>query len=195
MAESPRTLSIGLLAWIIQDGNYGDFRRGDVRAFALTFYAANPLTPVPFAPGLAASLRSIGGDAYRVIGRDVHDGGDWQVIDVGVLAYCDHGPPRDIPAGAPFKGELVLGVDPFPYFERLSKREGAPALIYDWRIERIDIQTAPFINRNGVLIRDPERLGWREVRRTDAWGDNGGHAEYLLHCERLGDEPRRTLRP
>ena len=35
---SLREVSIGLSAWIIQDGNYGDFRVGQQARFALEFH-------------------------------------------------------------------------------------------------------------------------------------------------------------
>jgi len=40
MADS---LVVGLSSWIIQDGNYGDFSRGERAAFALEFYASTEI--------------------------------------------------------------------------------------------------------------------------------------------------------
>ena len=37
-------LVVRLSAWTIQDGNYGDFARGDEVAFAVEFYASQALT-------------------------------------------------------------------------------------------------------------------------------------------------------
>ena len=31
-------------------------------------------------------------------------------------------------------------------FERLAHQPGAPAQVYDWKIERIEVQTAPLID-------------------------------------------------
>ena len=39
-------LAVGLASWIIQDGNYGDFKRGDRKAFALEFWASAKLDTV-----------------------------------------------------------------------------------------------------------------------------------------------------
>lgn len=36
--------TIGLSSWIIQDGNYGEFARGDVTAFAVEFWSSNGLS-------------------------------------------------------------------------------------------------------------------------------------------------------
>jgi hypothetical protein len=79
--------------------------------------------------------------------------------------------------GSWISGEISIGIDPFDYFERLAREPDAPCLIYDWQIEKIE-------RRMG--------LGWSEIDKTDAWKDDRGLAEYLLHCKRLDGPPRRT---
>ncbi len=37
-------LMIGLSSWVIADGNYPHFKRGQRASFALTFYAPDPLS-------------------------------------------------------------------------------------------------------------------------------------------------------
>jgi hypothetical protein len=91
------------------------------------------------------------------------------------------------------RGEVLIEVDPFFYFERLAHEADAPALIHDWTIEKIEMQTAPFIEvRPRRRERDPARLGWKEIAKTDAWNDDGGLAEYLLHCVRQDGPAQRT---
>jgi hypothetical protein len=71
----------------------------------------------------------------------------------------------------------------------------AHAQIYDWKIERIEIQTALLIEVwPRVLERDPAKLGWKDILKTIAWKDEG---EYLLHCNRIGGPrlPRGRRRP
>ena len=81
--------------------------------------------------------------------------------------------------GSWLRGKVCIGIDPFFYFERLGHQPGAPAL----RIEKIDIQAAPFIEvEPRKFERDPAKLGWKEIDKTDAWEDCG---EYLLHCVRV----------
>jgi hypothetical protein len=82
------------------------------------------------------------------------------------------------------RGKISIGIDPFFYFERLAHQPGAPALVYDWKIERIEVQTAPLIEvKPRVMQRDPTKPGWKEIRETSAWEDDG---EYLIHCTRIG---------
>jgi hypothetical protein len=90
------------------------------------------------------------------------------------------------------RGRAYLGIDPFFYFERLYKRDSMPALIYRWKVAGIDRQTAPFIPAGPRLqVRDASKLGWEAIEETDAWSDDGGHAEYVLKCELLHDAPKR----
>jgi hypothetical protein len=185
---------VELSSWIIQDGNYGEFARGDQAAFALEFYASHELvtfepegTPMP-------SLINAGAPLYKASGQVVHVADDWWAIDVGIAIFREETPPYSVRPGSWIRGAVHVGIDPFFYFERLAVQPDAPALIYDWTIEKIEMQTAPWIEvRPRLMERDPERLGWKEIDRTDAWKDDGGHAQYLLHCKRLPTPARRTL--
>jgi hypothetical protein len=191
-----RSLVIGLSSWIIQDGNYGDFCRGDAPAFALEFYAATPLEEFEPERTSVPSLIHNGGACYELVGQVVHVADDWWAIDAGILVFRDGQPPPNVRRGGWLRGRAYIGIDPFFYFERLANQPGAPALIYDWKIVDIEMQTAPFVEtKPGVLERDPARLGWSEIAKTDAWRDDGGQADYLLHCKRLDSPARRTLNP
>jgi hypothetical protein len=184
-------LPIGLAAWIIQDGNYPEFARGAAAAFALEFHAASPLNRL--GSGRQPGLRHAGGAAYEAIGQVLHVGEEWWAADFGVRAFQEAKPPAGIEAGGWLGGAIQLGVDPFFYFERLSQLPDAPALIFDWQIEKIEMQTAPFMRLGKrMFVRDEAQSGWKDVAATDAWADDGGHAEYLLHCRRLSGEARRA---
>jgi hypothetical protein len=90
-------------------------------------------------------------------------------------------------------GQVVHVADNWWVIDVASQAD-APPLIYDWMIEKIEIQTAPFIEtKPRMMERDPERLGWREIDSTNAWNDDGGRAEYNLHCQRIDGPARRTL--
>jgi hypothetical protein len=53
-----------------------------------------------------------------------------------------------------------------------------PPLIYTWRVLGIARQMAPFISGGGrVQIRDPSKLGWEKIERTDARTDDGGKGD------------------
>jgi len=181
-------LVVGLTSWIIQDGNYGDFAQGSKSAFAIEFYAPSPLEEFEPAPSQSPSLTHRGNATHAAAGQVIYVADDWWVIDVGVLAFRDGTPPMHVRPGAWLRGEICLGVDPFFYFESLGHQPSAPALIYDWSIDQIFVQTAPLIEISPrVLAHDPTKLGWKEIVETNAWEDQG---DYFLHCTRL-DGPRR----
>jgi len=191
MADS---LVVGLASWIIQDGNYGDFTCGERTAFALEFYASTELAEIDPGSAPAPSLIQGGGARYRASAQVVYVSDDWWVIDAGIVLFREERPPRAVRQGTWLGGEVYVGVDPFFYFERLASQANAPPLIYDWMIEKIETQTAPFIEIGPQMMgRDPERLGWKEIGSTNAWNDDGGRAEYILHCKRIEGPARRTL--
>jgi len=189
------TLVVGLHSWIIQDGNYGDFTRDTTAAFALEFYASSPLEIFESNPKPVPALIHICDADYEVVGHVIHVADHWWVIDVGVLVFQEAEPPANARQGSWLRGKISIGIDPFFYFERLAHQPGAPAQVYDWKIERIEVQTAPLIEvKPRVLERDPTKLGWRDVLETNAWEDEG---EYLIHCTRIGGPrlPRGKDRP
>ena len=178
------TLVVGLHSWIIQDGNYGDFARNTKTAFALEFYASSPLEVLESKPKLAPVLIRVRDADYKIVGQVIHVADHWWVIDVGVLIFQEKEPPATVRPGSWLREKISIGIDPFFYFERLAHQPGAPAQVYDWKIEQIEVQTAPLIEvRPRVLERDPTKLGWKDVLKTDAWKDED---EYLLHCIRIG---------
>jgi hypothetical protein len=181
-------LSVGMDSWIIQDGNYGDFKVGELRAFALELYTERLEDAAP-----PASMKPIGDNTYDIVGQVVHVTGGWWVLDAGVAMFCQQAPPSFVKNGAWLGGAIQISVDPFSYFERLAEQDGAPALIYDWAIEAIDMQTAPLIEvKPRLTARDPSLLPWRAISETFAWGDDERNATYLLRCRRLASKPRRT---
>jgi hypothetical protein len=186
------SLSIGLSSWIIQDGNYPDFKKGDTASFALEFYAPAELAVAPDS-GQVTALEHLRDSTYQIRGKVAHVRDiEWWAIDTGILMFREERPPPGVEQGSWVSGEVYVGMDPFFYKESLSRHHTAPGLIYDWLIKGIQIQTAPLIKSEGnYMIRDREKLGWREVDATDAWRDDKGSAEYVLHCERLDNPPRR----
>jgi hypothetical protein len=192
-----RDLIVGLSSWIIQDGNYPDFERNQQTAFALEFYPAENLqvSESQAAPSLSLINSSAWSALYNAIGRVVHVADDWWVVDFGLLAFReDKSRKHKFRPGDRVRGEISFGIDPFFYFERLARQDGAPALIYGWTITKIEMQTAPRIETKPKYFeRDPQLLGWREIEKTDAWQDDDRSAEYLLHCRRAQASPRHSL--
>ena len=184
---------VGLSSWIIQDGNCPDFVRGQRASFALEFYSKQALTTCTEVAPSCSPINNEG--RYDVSGRVIHVAEDWWAIDIGVIVFRQERPPAEMSPGRCVRGEIAIGIDPYFYFEQLAKRVDSPALIYDWNLEKIEIQTAPMIQiAPKRLGRDERLLGWREVERTDAWNDDDGHGWYLLHCSRIDGPPRHSLR-
>lgn len=183
--------SIGLAAWVVQDGNYDDFAVGDRAEFAIEFYTPTPLV---VAREVSRHAQQVGDSWYEVAGRVVHtDEGGW-VIDFGLLAYQNQAPPVGVAVGATVSGRVSLGVDPFFYFENLSQDLAWPALVHTWNVRQIWRETAPFIESGSVLVRDETELAQIETSRTDAWHDDDGHGEYVLVCDHLNVAAAPTSR-
>lgn len=178
-------VTVSLSSWIIQDGNYADFERGET-SFAVEFYLLDRLAIGAYPNNeTSPSLQHVAEDRYAISGRVLHVAKDWWALDIGFGVYQGKAPPAGAAIGATMQGLIGLGIDHYAYFENLGLQLGAPPLIYHWQIQRIEIQAAPWKEvqpRN--FERDRDHYGWREIERTDAWNDDGGRADYLLHCIR-----------
>lgn len=185
---------IGLSSWIIQDGNYGDFYvRGDAD-FALEFYCET------FEKSSVAqkSFERVAPATYRINGEVILSREGLWVLDFGLRAFEERRPSIKLVQGDFISGVIHLGIDPFFYFESLSAAPGVPPLIYNWKIENILQQTAPFIETRSeigqrIFTRDAEKLGWKAIQKTDAWSDDGGNGDYVLVCALLNAEPRSQM--
>ena len=184
-----RIWQISVAPWIIQDGNYPDFRvNRDPVAFAVEFYSIRGLRKST-AP--ATNAVSLSGSEYTVGAKVVHLTDKWWVIDFGIMAYCEETPPQNISVGDYVRGDVDLGIDPFFYFEYLCKSEHSPALTYDWEIVSILHRKAPVIEAPGgkTLIPDKTREITCPISHTDAWHEDCEHAfvvDYGLECRPLG---------
>jgi hypothetical protein len=185
------TWQLDLSSWIIQDGNYPDLRRGERVELAVEFGLAQPELVEPSVP----SAELVQDSNYQVIGRVVFAAPEAWVIDCGILVFCDGAPPQGLAADDWVAGTAWLGVDPFFYFGELQRLPAMPALIYSWEIQRIRMQTAPFVEvAPRRMVRDPSRWGWTDIVRTDAWRDDDGTASYLLDCHLRDIPPKRSTR-
>lgn len=188
-------LVVGLDNWIIQDGNYGDFAQGTSVSFALEFCPVVPLPKYGRPDHKAPSITHLFESSYEIVAQVVHAQDDWWAVDAGLLIYCDGNPPDNARLGTWLGGLVYIGIDPFPYFENHAHQPDAPALVYDWTITKIEMETGPFIETKPKHFeRDPEKRGWKEVAKTDAWREDGN---YLLYCTRVGGPraPQNRSRP
>jgi hypothetical protein len=192
----PETWFIGLDAWIIQDGNYPDFRVGQTCLFAVEFIPEDDLRVATGDP----DVRRIDDDRYSVTARVTASAVAVKsyVIDLGgLMAY------RALPGGAEqfvegqtLQGHVSLGIDPYDYFETLGYRNDFPPLLYQWTIVGLLLQTAPWVEvAPRTRARDRSKWKWVEIQATDGWEDDDGSASYLLECHRDATEPIRPPRP
>lgn len=177
------SLNVGVDAWIIQDGNYGDFTVGQKSQFALEFYP-HSLTSTDVSTTVVVELKP---SLYQVRGQVVYRRNNVWVLDVGFLAYQESKPPKFASEGSWVEGEIYLGIDPFMYFEHLKNQPGMPSLTYSFRIGQILLETTPWVtiaDESGrtMMSRDERNESFREVAETDAWNDDGGNAHYVLNC-------------
>jgi hypothetical protein len=192
--------NIGLSAWIIQDGNYPDFAVGDVVEFAVEYYQ-QPSAQVALVDA-EPSARLLRDSLYNAVAEKILQSGDITILNIGILVYREA--EQSAVLGEPqtrFQTQLHLGIDPFFYFERLSKIPGVPPLVYSWRIASILQQTAPFVESTAasgphvgrpIMVRDPSKLGYKEIQKTNAWEDDNGFGEYVMRCELLPNDPKHV---
>jgi hypothetical protein len=186
MSNHEQIWEIGLSSWIIQDGNYPDFETSQIAEFALEFYSPN----YGLSERRLKACKRLGAAKYSIIGEIIYLAQEAWVVDFGICAFRESKPPETISVGSFISAEIYLGIDPFFYFERLHKLPKIPPLIYSWKITSIDQQTAPFIEARApsgqrLLVRDEKKLGYKSMKKTDAWKDDGGRGEYVLRCNLL----------
>ena len=173
------SLNVGIDSWIIQDGNYEDFSVGQTAEFALEFYPRSMKASDCKSPSVTHLIAS----RYQICGQVLYQTEDVWVLDMGFLAYKEMEPPSYAKTGSWVEGEFYLGIDPFMYFEYLKNRPGMPSLTYRFRIDQIFLNTTPWIETPGqVTVRDEKNESYREVSKTNAWGDDNGNAGYILKC-------------
>jgi hypothetical protein len=170
----------GLAAWIIQDGNYHDFAVGDVRSFALEFYA-QPFVVADVGLTACTPRKSC---VYDICGRVTFRKEDFTVIDFGRRAYSEQKIVADI--GQWITGQLYIGIDPFMYFESWERRADVPKIKSEWRVDRIFRDTTPLVEEKPkYFVRDESRFSEIEVPKTDASNDDDGNASYVLECTEI----------
>ena len=105
--EDQRRWTIGLDAWIIQDGNYPDLYQGQVAEFAVEFYQ-HELTFLETRVNRQAHQKDH--DLYQVSGEVIYVSDDSWVLDFGLRVYQDGEPPNGIRVGSCVAADVSLGV-------------------------------------------------------------------------------------
>lgn len=190
-------VNIGLGGWIIADGNYPGFRKGEEAKFALEFRSEKGLTPTTRKEKTLKPLHEVR-PLYEVSGLTIYANPKAWVCDFGLLTYRETSKMPDwADTGVSCTGSAYIGVDPFDYKERLHKLSGMPKLTYLVAIRRIFRDTTPLIEKNSrppVMMRDPTRTSYEEVEATGTPRDNrrrGPSDHFVLECDiiQAGLEP------
>lgn len=194
VSEKQNIYSIGLDSWIIQDGNYDDFEAGKDYLFAVEFYSKS----IQRSEKRGAVCTHLFSGLHRIEAEVVFTGPECWIIDVGFLAYTKAENKEGFKAGDRVEMEAYLGIDPFYYFEELQADKEIPAMIYRWHLERILLDTTPWVNKKNkrgesVRIRNISESSSKRIDRTRAWDDDDGSAAYILEVNLLSDEPKRRL--
>jgi predicted DCC family thiol-disulfide oxidoreductase YuxK len=177
-------LKVGVDSWIIQDGNYDDFKVGQEARFALEF---SPIS-LKSSNCESHSAAELTGSRYKIRAQVIFCTEEVSVLDFGFLAFFESKPLAFAAKGSWVEGEIYLGIDPFFYSAYLNKIPNMPALTYNFRIEKIFLNTTPWIEKSDeaigrtILMRDVEKESFREVTRTNAWMDDDQAAHYVLEC-------------
>jgi hypothetical protein len=187
-----QALQVGLDAWIIQDGDYDDFKLGQEYKFALAFYprelAVQPLKLVVVDGAVSPpNLLPVGHGCYDVNGSVIFCSADAWAIDIGVPAYAYQWvrPPAKAAVGASVSGRVYIGIDENP-----AERPGMPDLSRLWLLRRILLETTPWVDAfdesgRKFHTRDESKRAYIEVSATAANKHDQGTAHYLLECELL----------
>ena len=193
--------NIHLEPWIIADGNYDHFIRGQTAEFALQFWSKC------LRPALSRGRNcQAQGDQYEVTAKVITSASDVCVIDFGLQAYRPETAPISSRVWKHVSGRIGLGIDQYDYFEFLYKRPEIPPLIYSWEIKAITMGSAPYIlaKNNKLWIIDESRQQEQDVESTNCprppdfkyiKEGNSLHAThciwFILRCALLDVPPKR----
>lgn len=148
-------LTVSLNAWIIQNRNHNDFKCGDSYELALEF-GGPALIP---STECAMQCKRIDTSRYVVVALVKFSSPKAWIIDFGAN-FCK---------------------------ERLHRIPRIPNLLDEWVATRIQLQTVlrtrGISETTGSPGRHSEGGEWIDRKGTDAWGGDGGLAEYLLPLE------------
>ena len=88
---------------------------------------------------------------------------------------------------------MYLGIDPFIWSETHARRPDLPRLKYHWKLEEIQLDTTPWVEKkSGASLLRTRKDGPQTlltVARTNAWNDDNGRGDYVLWCRVLGLAP------
>jgi hypothetical protein len=181
--------TLGIQAWVIQDGNYGEFvvgRRYDFEVEGLPVTVEqSEVAKVPQIRHVEDGRHEFSGAVLRFLGH-----GAW-VIDFGVHCYGKAPLPEGLRIGDALAGEVSFFLSSPAVYDQAFETK-APFRTYSWRVEGIRLETTPWVEEGGVRRRDLTEPGYVAVQATNALADDPT-AFYLLDCTLLGRRGRAWL--
>jgi hypothetical protein len=173
MEATTLSWEIGCPSWAIQDGNYPEFKRGQVAGFAVAVLPADPAPVLAPARDRRVAVEALRDALYKVHAEVLYRTDAVMILDFGLRVYLEDLPLR-AGEGDILAGTVALEIDGFPHLEEFAGLPGMHPLVYTWRIDRI-------ARASGDAFED--------VAQTDTFGRDGGRlAWYVLHCS-LVDRP------
>lgn len=173
-AETNNLLAISLEPYMTLSGAHCAFRVGEELSFALAFSSSTPLEPQKRG---RRGLTHLGGAMYSALGRSRYSDLGYWVDDFGVPALQKfRGEAPKCKSGKLLAGTIHLAMDSGDYDYDFSLYPNSPPLVFDWRIERIELLEAQ-TNTLRELMRVPSSL--------DSADD-----ECVIYCTRLSEQPR-----
>jgi len=182
-------LIIGLDSWVIQDGNYKDFKTGDIVSFALEFYSKS----LQKSNNINTTIEHLKEDLYYVRAKVKYVKKnqvwviEWYKDGCQYMAYQEGA--CEFEEGDIIEGTIHLGIDPFFYLESYRYKKDFPKMHYRWEIKKIELETTPWEEITPFYFkRDESKKSFASINKTDAHNDLDGDATYLLCCKRLDCE-------
>ncbi|WP_148076973.1 hypothetical protein [Nocardioides aurantiacus] len=158
-------LEVLLEQWVLDDGNYPQFKARRTKRFALQLDLADShrLRPTPHEP--IGACRTGGVATYEITADVVHhtaveglaEDDHAVVLDFGPRAYYSGHDPAiaRLRVGDRVAFKATLLVDPYDYVEMLAPLEGFPALVHTWSVDRLQADHPA-----------GSRDGWQDQPRT-----------------------------
>ena len=181
----------------VADGPYQDVSCGQTVEFIVGFYASS----LESTSKTEKSVIRLGNAEYifeseisYVSKLKIH----LYILDIGFKVSGGYRDLKDVSAGSYLIGQAALFVDDENYWYDLDKDPNYPPMVYTWQINRILLDTTPYIDSgNKIQKRDKLRQSFLELDKTDIWEDGKNYdqsfPQYILHCSLLDIPPKFTL--
>ncbi|WP_420265077.1 hypothetical protein [Candidatus Magnetominusculus dajiuhuensis] len=169
----------------------GDITVGNMFFNVLTF----AYTEMETSQSAIKSLKRIDINLYEGVGRifDISkDNGPTLLFDCGIYAYRqDASLPEGIESGSFVKMRFYMRFDEGYYHHYAMNGESLikviPEMLYNWRVKNILVlvKDDKYFKNQPVAYESNKGDIYKSIKKTSAYKDCGGDADYILICEML----------